>query len=132
MANSRRKNLLNQFNNQKGPVIDRTKGFFKVGNHIELIKESLIRLIFTRRGTRMGNLDYGTNVPDMPFEHSPRALYNKLNFEISEAVARYEPRVQFESLELLDIQDNYVRFNLIFTELLTNTRQELPVIAEFS
>jgi phage baseplate assembly protein W len=124
-------NLIEQFNNLSGPVIDRTAGFFKIGNHIDLIKEGILRLIFTRKGTRMGNLDYGTTIPDLPFTANGEALLNIINFEISEALAKYEPRAQLISVQLADLNNEYVRFLITFRETVSNTTQELPVEASF-
>ncbi len=123
--------LIKQFNNLTGPVTDRSAGFFKIGNHIELIKEGILRLIFTRKGTRMGNLDFGTTIPDMPFTENGEALLNIINFEISEAIAKYEPRAQLISVDLVALNFEYVRFLVIFRETVTNTVQELPVEASF-
>jgi len=123
--------LIKQFNNLSGPVIDRSAGFFKIGNHVDLIKESILRLIFTRKGTRMGNLDFGTTIPDLPFTDNGEALLNIINFEISEAIAKYEPRAQLISIQLVEIDAEYVRFLVTFQEIVSNTTQELPVEASF-
>ena len=111
--------LIKQFNNLSGPVIDRSAGFFKIGNHVDLIKESILRLIFTRKGTRMGNLDFGTTIPDLPFTDNGEALLNIINFEISEAIAKYEPRAQLISIQLVEIDAEYVRFLVTFREFVS-------------
>lgn len=124
-------NLIKQFNNLSGPIIDRSVGFFRIGNHIELIKESILRLIFTRKGTRMGDLNYGTTIPDLPFTNSAEALLNIIEFEISEAIAKYESRAQLISIQIMELDNEYVRFSVIFRETVSNTVQELPVEAAF-
>ena len=124
--------LFDNFNNLRGPVIDRKKtGFFKIGNHLALIQESVLRIIFTRKGTRMGNLDFGTRVPDMSFTDNAEGLINLLEYEISEAVAKWEPRAEYLGLELVELDDEFVRFFVTYRELVTNTTQELPILSEF-
>ena len=124
--------LLNNFTGLVGPVVDRGKtGFFKRGNHLELIQQSILRIIFTRKGSRMGNLEFGTLVPDLTFSDSALGLTNVLEYEISEAIAKWEPRAEYIGLNILEIDDEYVNFYITYKELITNTVQELPVLADF-
>ena len=122
---------LNLINNLSGPVLDKQQGFYKIGDHIQLIKEAIPRLVFTRKGTRMGNLKYGTGVPDLPFTNDWEGLQNKLVFEISEALALWEPRVQFTGIQLTYLQDTNVEFLIKFLELITNSAQQVEVSAQF-
>lgn len=126
------KSPINQFNSLRGPVIDRGgTGFLKIGDHIDLIHESIVRLIFTRKGTRMGNLDFGTNIPDLPFTDDWEGIQNKIEFGISEALARWEPRIQYQGMELVALDQGSVTFSITFIELVTGTEQKLPVVADF-
>lgn len=126
------KSPIAQINSFRGPVVDRGgTNFLKIGDHIELIKESILRLIFTRKGTRMGNLAYGTTIPDLVFTNDWEGLQNKIEFEIGEALARWEPRVAFTGIELIELDDSRVSFSINFIELITNTSQRLPVVADF-
>lgn len=124
--------MLDNFNNLRGPVIDReVSGFYKIGNHAELIREAVLRVVFTRKGTRMGNLEFGTLIPDLAFTNNSEGLTNVLEFEISEAMAKWEPRAQFQAIQLMEIEDEFVRFFVTYRNLITNTVEELPVIAQF-
>lgn len=115
----------------KGPVVSPDRRGLIITDSIELLKQSILRLIFTRKGTRPGNLGYGSAVPDMPFTNSADALLNILSYEISESVARWEPRANVSDVRLVEIQDTYVSFEIVFIENITGTVQTLPVTAEF-
>lgn len=132
MATSRNKKLVNKFNDYLGPVINPATDTLVIGNHTELLKQSIQRLIFTRIGTRMGNLDYGTTIPDLPFTNDPIELRNILSYEISEALQRFEPRASLIDIEIENIYNEIVEFTIRFLELETNTTQTLPIEADFT
>ncbi len=123
---------INRFNKLRGPVIDKDGStFLKIGDQLDLIKQAIIRMIFTPKGTRMGNLEFGTSISDLSFTNNWENLERIIAYEISEGIARWEPRAEFIGIELIELDNTRVNFIVRFREIVTNSVDAVPVVAEF-
>ncbi len=60
---------------------------------MELVKQDLLNHIYTRRGSRRMMADYGTMIPDVPFESLTDSLVETIISEL-ERVFDMDPRVE--------------------------------------
>jgi phage baseplate assembly protein W len=97
-------------------------------NDLELVKQDILNHIFTSTGERIMMPQFGTRIPDMPFE----PLDNFILFQIEEdlrTVIEYDPRVELktdggipEGIRIIPLYDenaiigvidlNYIELNL--------------------
>jgi len=90
----------------------KTVGFSK--NEKELIMENVKRILLTRKGERVGNPDFGSNLKIFLF--MPQVMVSDLIEEIKYSVEKFEPRVKVKSCTLASdkvAQDDVVKINLI-------------------
>lgn len=93
-------------------------------NDIELVKLDLLNHIFTRRGERVMMPQFGTRIPDMPFEPLDAITLDILRNDL-ETVFRFDPRVKLLNLNITPSYDNntviaaarllYVELNIVDT-----------------
>jgi hypothetical protein len=82
------------------PVINGTGGFFTRTNGLQTIMSGLKQLILTNKGERVMKYDFGTNIRKYVFEPFNESLRQDIVEEITEAVRKYEPRVDILSLDV--------------------------------
>jgi phage baseplate assembly protein W len=70
----------------------KSEGAFFQKNDIEIIKEGILNFIFTMKGERLYDADYGTEIPQMTFEQIDDTTLAKINSELVRAFD-YESRV---------------------------------------
>lgn len=80
-----------------------SKGTFRL-NDIELVKLDLLNHIFTRRGERIMEPDFGTSIPDLPFEPLTDELVELVEDELTE-VFEFDPRVELLDLRVVPAED---------------------------
>ena len=80
-----------------------SKGTFRL-NDIELVKLDLLNHIFTRRGSRVMEPDFGTSIPDLPFEPLTDELVETVEDELTE-VFEFDPRVELLDLRVVPAED---------------------------
>jgi len=67
----------------------------------DAVNNAIQNIVFTRRGTRPFNLEFGTTVPELlfrPIDHITTAL---IRDEIEEGINRFEPRVRDLDVEVI-------------------------------
>ena len=74
-----------------------TRNYAALGDHfqkndLELIKEGILNFIFTLKGERLYNPEYGTDIPLMTFEQLDDTTLTKINSELIRAFDS-DPRV---------------------------------------
>lgn len=89
---------------------------------IDLVKLDLVTHIFTRKGSRCRMPNFGTTIPDMPFEMIDDDLLNDLHSELK-TVFDYDPRVELLELRVIPYHDintvmasatlRYIEFDVI-------------------
>lgn len=98
-------------------------------NDVELVKEDLRNHIFTRYGERVKMANFGSRIPDMPFEQLE--LENLiLIYEELETIFKYDPRVELLSLDVIPDFDNNIVLayaELYYVELNINDRLDLKI-----
>lgn len=71
---------------------------------VELVKLDLLNHIFTRRGDRIRQVQFGTSIPDIVFENITDDLIEDVYDEL-ESVFNFDPRVKLISLEVTPSAD---------------------------
>jgi len=98
---------------------------------IETVKRDLLNAIWTIKGERPMNPDFGTTIPMMAFEPLDEDTVSTIESQLRTVIAA-EPRVQLDELVVLALPDNnaivaiidltYLRLNLTET-----MRLEFPI-----
>lgn len=65
----------------------------------ELIKASVVNIIKTHKGSRVYDIEYGTNLHRLIHELNIQRIRNIAKNEIEAAVTKYEPRVKISKIE---------------------------------
>lgn len=95
MANGKFINIQYPFKNSpKGFYLDLTE------NDAQAIKSDLMHLILTRKGQRLYNPDFGTNILRYIFEPDDSLTLSQIKQEISEVVKKYLPNLQVNSVSV--------------------------------
>lgn len=91
-----------------GPILPRDDGFpsaevwnHNVANDGVVLESSLRMLLLTRRGERIGDPNYGSNLGALIFSLNTADLPAVIRDEISRAVSAYEPRVELTSCNVV-------------------------------
>lgn len=71
---------------------------------LDLVKLDIVTHIFTRKGSRCRMPDFGTNIPDLPFEFIDDDLLEDLHSEL-ETVFKFDPRVKLIDLKIIPYHD---------------------------
>lgn len=96
-----------------------TRDFVEYKDLTSDIKESLIRIIFTSPGERVGNPEFGCNLRALLFE--PDFVFlDEVKYTIEKAVSAYETRVVLQSLDIEKVTFNEYKVFLNFKYLVNN------------
>lgn len=79
------------------------EGFFIDMEHetYKELKSDLIHLIFTPKGQRYRNPEFGTNLLKYVFEPQDDITYTDIKLEIQESVKKYIPSITIKDIEVL-------------------------------
>lgn len=90
-----------------GPIAPRQSGFpnesqwnFNLGSDAILIESSLRVILLTEKGERVMNPDFGVSLRRFVFSPNTADLESDVRQEITQAVARYEPRATLQDLAI--------------------------------
>lgn len=91
-----------KFININYPFKDSKKGFFLDLNDedSQAIKADLLHLILTRKGQRLYNPDFGTDLIKFIFEPEDGMTLNAIKQEITTAVKIYLPKLQLDEITI--------------------------------
>lgn len=91
-----------KFININYPFKDSKKGFFLDLNDedSQAIKADLLHLILTRKGQRLYNPDFGTDLIKFIFEPEDGMTLNAIKQEITSAVKIYLPKLQLDEISI--------------------------------
>lgn len=98
---------------------------------VELVKLDLLNHIYTRRGERVMMPNFGTSIPDLPFEPLDDRTIGQLRDDL-ESVFAYDPRVSLLELQVVpnyDANSVEARARLLYVEL--NTVDDIFLNIEF-
>jgi phage baseplate assembly protein W len=97
MANGRYININYPFRNSpKGFFLDLTT------TDNQAIKSDLMHLILTRKGQRLYNPDFGTNLLQFIFEPNDDLTFSSIKQEITDVVKRYLPNLQINEISVTE------------------------------
>jgi len=91
---------MGKYINIRYPFKDSPKGFFLDMNATdsEAIKSDLMHLILTRKGQRLYNPDFGTDLLRYIFEPEDGFTLNQIKEEITNVVKKYLPKLQINAI----------------------------------
>lgn len=72
----------------------------------EKVKGELVHLIFTPKGQRYRNPDFGTNLIKYMFEPNDSETWKGVQDEITSQVKKYLPNISFKNINLYRDEDN--------------------------
>ena len=86
--------------NIRYPFQNSTNGFFIELNNIDAdaLKSDLMHLILTRKGQRLYNPDFGTNLLRFIFEPEDGLTLSQIKEEIQTVVKKYFPKLQINNI----------------------------------
>lgn len=96
---------------------------------VEVVKEDLTNHIFTRFGERVKMANFGSRIPDMPFEQMDAKSLGII-YEDMENIIKYDPRVELVELKVIpDFDENIVLVYayLYFLELKLNEKLDIRI-----
>ena len=80
---------------------DGVGGYLTQNESITALKDNVIQLIMTARGSRVMRPDFGTDLRAGVFEQFDDNMVNTLRRQIIDVISKYEPRVILRSLDVL-------------------------------
>lgn len=88
--------------NIKFPFQDSPNGFFLHLTSVDAdaIKSDLMHLLLTKKGQRLYNPDFGTNLIQYIFEPNDSASFQQIKDEITASVKRYLPKLQINNINV--------------------------------
>ena len=76
------------------------QGFFnKTKKALEQTRSNIRNLLLTRKGERLGNPNFGSNLLSVVFEPNTSDINNKIEETIRSAMREFLPQVQIESID---------------------------------
>ena len=77
------------------------QGFFnKTKKALEQTRSNIRNLLLTRKGERLGNPNFGSNLLSVVFEPNTSDINNKIEETIRSAMREFLPQVQIESIDI--------------------------------
>lgn len=86
---------------------DGVGGYVTANEGVASLRDGIAQLILTSRGERVMRPDFGTSLRLKPFDQNDRTSADQLRSEIIETIARYEPRVIVQRLEIIPNTENH-------------------------
>lgn len=83
----------------------------------DVINQSIANILGTRKGTRVFNRSFGSNISDMLFENMTPDIINDFQLSIFQALSEYEPRIEitFNDISVVALEDeNFVQLNISY------------------
>jgi phage baseplate assembly protein W len=100
--------MASRYININYPFRDSSKGFFLDLNSDDAsaIKADLMHLILTRKGQRLYNPDFGTDLLKFIFEPNDELTLNDIKTEIKTVVGRYLPKLKINSIDVVQSEES--------------------------
>jgi uncharacterized protein len=99
----------------------------QTSSYEENIKESIMIILGTRKGERVMRPDFGCGIHDLVFETTSSTSLGHIELSVSEALAKYEPRIELLALDLSteQIDKGILIINIQYRIISTNNRFNL-------
>jgi phage baseplate assembly protein W len=81
------------------------------------LRQSVVDILTTPKGSRVMRRDYGSNLPRLVDRPVNQSLIAALRAETVNALAKWEPRLRCERVQLNEVGQGYVSMDLTFTYL---------------
>ena len=91
------------------------------------IQESIKIILGTRKGERVMRPDFGCGIHDLVFETTSSVSLGHIELSVSEALTKYEPRIELINLDLStkQIDNGILMINIDYRVISTNNRFNL-------
>lgn len=83
----------------------------------EHLRQSVADILSTRKGTRVMRRDYGSDLPELIDRPTNQATLAAIRAETVDALAKWEPRLRCERVNLTEVYDGQLLMDLVFTYL---------------
>lgn len=81
--------------------------FMDLNNNIEeSVKSRVLHVIFTPKGQKLRDPNFGTNLIKYIFNDKNSLTFNELKNEISSQVIKYVPEVEFKDIRIYESEEN--------------------------
>lgn len=101
---------------------------FKIKRDNELLRESIYNILTTRKGERVGNPEFGSDIFRYIFEPNIEPFWEAIKIEIIKDVQRFEPRVIVLNIDVAASPDEHLASVYVtFYSLLTGDIEEIGV-----
>jgi uncharacterized protein len=95
----------------------------------QLIRDSLIQLVLTRRGERIMRPDVGSNALAFLFEPNDIVLEQTLRAELRAVITKYEPRVQLQAVDIeRNTEEGTLTLTLVYIVLASQTSSSVSIV----
>jgi phage baseplate assembly protein W len=104
------------------PFKNSPNGFFLNLNSTdaEAIKSDLMHLLLTRKGQRLYNPDFGTNLLKYIFEPEDNMSFEALKDEVTNTIKKYLPKLSVKSITVTQSEDSeyaaVIRLDYVITD----------------
>lgn len=95
----------------------------------EMVKSRVLHVLFTPKGQRYRNPDFGTDLIKFIFNPSDEITFGAIKSEISESIGKYVPSVEFDDISIYDddTNDNSKIIIIHYTVNKGNTKESTSV-----
>lgn len=84
---------------------------------VDHLRQSVVDILTTPKGTRVMRRDYGSNLPRLVDRPINQSLIAALRAETVDALAKWEPRLRCERVNLLEVGQGSVTMDITFIYL---------------
>lgn len=106
-------------------------GIVKTATDEEVIRQSIFTILETRKGERVMNPTFGTNLFNILFEPMDDITASDISHEIRTALIHYEPRIRVNSVIVVpNYDEGYYIININYDILKLNVSRDIILGAE--
>lgn len=118
-----------------GPILPKDVGYpnadqwnWNSGEDTDILVSSVKMLLTTRKGERIMQPDYGTNLSSILFELNVKGIENLVQQEIASALSKWEPRVGIQFLNVEKTADREITVYATFVSRLNQRNFAIPLV----
>lgn len=75
-------------------------------NNLDKIRSMIMHVLFTPKGQRIRNPEFGTDLIQYIFEQSDENTWNKVKTSITDTVTKYIPNVSIKNIQVVKDENN--------------------------
>lgn len=92
------------------PFVGSIRGILPRQEDAQIIKNDILQLLLTKPGERIYRPDFGTSISNLVFDNINTSTIEIIKNEITDALARHEPRVSVKSINVVNVEhDLYIK-----------------------